>query len=224
MFMAWVEIIRRLLLRFVVIYFFCVYFLPDKVKGVLGAKKIGVLWVCRKLDTQYLRHCLVAKRQFYGTPLKVQFCPMSSTQTMKRKKDLAKLLYTKEGVTVGKELSERTGVSAQTISKWINGEGWEHLRISLVITKESELRRYYAQIKELNDAIEGRETGRRYPSSTEADTISKLTKAVKELETQVSVAEAIEVMKNFVMHVRESDFEQAKAVMDLGDAYIKSLM
>jgi len=143
---------------------------------------------------------------------------------MKRKKDLAKLLYTKEGVTVGKELSERTGVSAQTISKWINGEGWEHLRISLVITKESELRRYYAQIKELNDAIEGRETGRRYPSSTEADTISKLTKAVKELETQVSVAEAIEVMKNFVMHVRESDFEQAKAVMDLGDAYIKSLM
>lgn len=149
---------------------------------------------------------------------------MSSTENMKRKKDYAKLLYTMQGVTVGKELAERTGVSAQTISKWINSDNWEHLRISLVITKESELRRYYAQIRELNDAIEGREEGKRYPTSNEADTISKLTKAVKELETETSVAEAVEVIKNFVMHVREQDFEKAKTVMDLGDAYIKSLM
>ncbi len=153
-----------------------------------------------------------------------QICPMSSTENMKRKKDYAKLLYTMQGVTVGKELAERVGVSAQTISKWINSDNWEHLRISLVITKESELRRYYAQIKELNDAIENRKEGNRYPTSNEADTISKLTKAVKELETETSVAEAVEVIKNFVMYIREQDFEKAKIVMDFGDAYIKSLM
>lgn len=154
----------------------------------------------------------------------MQICPMSSTNNMKRKKEYAKLLYTKQGVTVGKELAERVGTSAQTISKWINKEGWESLRACLVITKDEQLRRLYGQLIELNDYIEGREAGSRYASGNEADTIIKLTKAIKQLETETSIADATEVLTNFVIHIRQDDFETAKLVMDMGDAYIKSLM
>jgi uncharacterized protein YjcR len=68
---------------------------------------------------------------------------MSKQETIQRKKDYAKLLYTVQGVTVQKELAQRSGVSEQTISKWIRAEKWEQIRASIIITKEEELKRLY---------------------------------------------------------------------------------
>jgi transcriptional regulator with XRE-family HTH domain len=154
----------------------------------------------------------------------VQICRMPTRETIQRKKDYAKLLYTTQGVTVGKELAERAGVSEQSISKWRNEENWEHLRASVIITKESEIKRFYAQIVELNDHIDAREKGHRFANSKEADVQLKLTAAVKNLETETSVAEAIEVLKNFIQHVRQYDYEQAMAITTAADGYVKTLM
>ena len=146
---------------------------------------------------------------------------MGNKESIERKKNYAKLLYTVEGVTVGKELAERVGVSTVTISKWINSEDWEHLRASVIITKESELRRLYMQ---LNDTIFTRPKGERFASNKEADTLIKLTAAVKQLETDTSIAEAIEVVKKLINHIRQDDYKKAQEVTVFADAFIKSLL
>lgn len=154
----------------------------------------------------------------------VQICLMATKDTIQRKKDYAKLLYTVEGVTVQKELSERVGISLVTINKWVNKENWESLRASVIITKENELKRMYMQITELNDAIMARPKGERFASSKEADILVKLTAAVRELETDTSVADTIEVLKNFINNIREDDYAQAKKITALADVFIKSLL
>ena len=143
---------------------------------------------------------------------------------IQRKKDYAKLLYTVEGVTVQKELADRVGVSAVTMTKWVKEEGWEARRASIIITKEAELGRLYQQITELNDHIMAKPQGQRFANSKEADTLTKLTAAVRQLETETSLADTIEVMKDFINHIREDDFEKAKEVTALADVYIKSKM
>lgn len=149
---------------------------------------------------------------------------MGKTESMQRKQDYAKLLFTVQGVTVGKELAQRVGVSEVTISKWRNAEGWEQLRASVIITKEAELRRLYMQLTELNDYIFSRDKGSRFASSKESDTLVKLSAAIKQLETDTSVAETMEVLKNFIIHVREDDFTKAQEITQLADVFIKSLI
>lgn len=144
-----------------------------------------------------------------------------------QKKDYAKLLYTIEGVTVQKELAERVGVSPQTINKWVNEDDklWDRLRQSIIITKESELRRLYMQIQELNDAIEDRPKGQRYSNSKEADVLVKLTAAVRQLETDTSIADVMEVLKKFLSFTRSlKDAEYLKELTALADNFIKSLI
>ena len=145
-------------------------------------------------------------------------------ETIQRKKEYAKLLFTTQGVTVQKELAERVGVSAVTMNKWVHEEGWESLRASVILTKENELHRFYMQVTELNDFIQLKEAGQRFANSKEADTLVKLSGAIRQLETDTSVADTIEVLKNFIHHIREDDYAKAKEVTRLGDVFIKSII
>jgi transcriptional regulator with XRE-family HTH domain len=150
---------------------------------------------------------------------------MGQNITIAQKKEHAKLLYTVEGVTVGKELAERVGVSAQTISKWINSEDWEALRSSVLLTKEAELRRLYRRFTFLNDLIEKREIEEQKPvSNSEADSLVKISAAIKNLETDVSASESMEVLKNFINSVRPHNLELAKQMTKYADIFIKSLL
>lgn len=150
---------------------------------------------------------------------------MGQKNTIKQKQEHAKLLYTVEGVTVGKELAERVGVSPQTISKWINSEPWEELRSSILLTKDSELRRLYRRFTFLNDHIEQREINERKPvGNAEADSLVKISAAIKNLETDVSAAEAIEILKNFINAVRTHNLDLAKQITKEADHFIKTLI
>ena len=146
-----------------------------------------------------------------------------STESNAQKKEHAKLLYI-DGCTVGKELAKRVGVSAQTISKWINenDKQWERLRQSTLITKEVEIRRLYEQLTELNDHIAAKEKGKRFADSKEGDVLSKLSKSIKELETETSLAEIMEVMKNFLVFARTIETESIQKIISLADQFVKS--
>lgn len=150
---------------------------------------------------------------------------MAEKQSIAQKKEHAKLLYTVEGLTVGKELAERVGVSPQTISKWINSEEWEMIRASLIMTRESELRRLYRRLTFLNDTIEEREVKEKKPiTNAEADTLVKISASIRNMETDVSVSEAIEVLKNFINSVRSNNLALAKIMTVEADHFIKSLL
>ncbi len=141
--------------------------------------------------------------------------------TNEQKKDWAKMLYTKETLTQA-EIAERVGVSRITVNNWINKGSWEQLKASITITREEQLKNMYRQLAELNDAISKKPSGERYPNTAEADTISKLSNAIKKMETEVGLADIISVFTDLLKWVRSYDPTQAKEITPLLDAYVKS--
>ena len=139
------------------------------------------------------------------------------------KKDWAKLLFIRENLTQ-KEIACKVGVAEKTMSKWVNENNWEQLRSSVIITKSEELRRIYMQINELNSMIFNRDEGQRFANSKEADTLNKLAATARALETEVAIADIIEVFKRFTEWVRSIDLEKAKEIIRLEDDYIRSIL
>jgi len=136
------------------------------------------------------------------------------------KKEFAKLLFTKEKLS-SKEVADRANIPLRTIQEWIRKEKWEDFRTTLIMTKEEELRRLYAQLRELNDMIEGKPEGQRYANTKEADTLVKITSAIRQLETETSVAAIIDVAQAVVKWTRSFDIEKSKELTNLFDAFIK---
>lgn len=141
--------------------------------------------------------------------------------TNEQKKELAKLLYTRENITTQKVISERVGVSQNTVSKWVKEGNWERIRTSIVFTKDEQLRELYDQFTLLNEAIRD---GVGYPDSKQADVLSKLTKSISQLETETGIHDAIDVGMKFIVFVQSLDLELSKSITVYFDNYLKMLM
>ncbi len=76
----------------------------------------------------------------------------------------------------------------------------------------------------INKAIEERPEGERFATSAEADIIGKLSKSIKQMETEVGIADVISVMTRFIDFLRPIDIEKAKEATRLADAFIKSIL
>ena len=135
--------------------------------------------------------------------------------TNEQKKAWAKTLYTRETLTQA-EIAERVGVSRVTVNNWIGKGNWEQLKASITITREEQLKNLYRQLAELKPE------GERFPNAAEADTISKLSNAIKKLETEVGLADIISVFSDLLKWVRTYDSTQAKEITPLLDAFVKS--
>ena len=107
-------------------------------------------------------------------------------------------------------------------NNWIGKGNWEQLKASITITREEQLKNLYRQLAELNNAIMGKPEGERFPNAAEADTISKLSNAIKKLETEVGLADIISVFSDLLKWVRTYDSTQAKEITPLLDAFVKS--
>ena len=140
-----------------------------------------------------------------------------------QKKEWAKLLYTRENLTQ-KEIAQKVGSSQVTIGKWVKKEGWDKLRQSMLITRETQLNRLYMQLDELNTVIMDREEGRRFPDYKEADAISKLTNAIKTMETEASIADIVEVGKRLLNWLRPISPEKTIEVARIIDDFIKDIL
>jgi len=142
--------------------------------------------------------------------------------TRKQKKELAKQLYLKSQMNQ-KEIAASVGVTEKTLSTWINDkeEKWELLKSSFIITKEQELRRIYIQINELNTMIENKETGKRYATPSESDTLSKLAATARNLEHETSVDVIINVFIEFSEFLKQVDPFKSKEIITFQDAFIK---
>jgi uncharacterized protein YjcR len=143
--------------------------------------------------------------------------------TRQQQKDYAKQLFLNEPGITQAEIAERVGVSKNTVCKWVNDGKWEEFKTSLLVEKDTQLAQLYRQLKQINDIVEGRDEGKRYPLPNEADTISKITKAIKSLETETNTAEKIATGKEFLSFIRKTtDLETSKLVARLFNDYLKS--
>ncbi|WP_304708416.1 YfeC-like transcriptional regulator [uncultured Rikenella sp.] len=141
-------------------------------------------------------------------------------QTRQQRKDFAKTLYLSEREITQKEIAARVGVTEATVSKWVREEQWERLKISVVGGREELLGWLHAQLNAIREAVSGREKNN-FVSSREADTITKLTNAIKKLETETNIAHKVEVAQQFLVWLRANDPEKAMEFLPLFDAFIK---
>lgn len=143
--------------------------------------------------------------------------------TNQQKKDWAKTLYLRENLTQ-QEIADRVGVSRVSVSNWIRTGKWEEQRTALTLTREEQVRALYRQVAAINKAIEERPEGERFATTTEADIIGKLSKSIKQMETEVGIADIVSVSTKFIEFLRPIDLEKAKEVTRLVDAFIKSVL
>jgi predicted transcriptional regulator len=145
---------------------------------------------------------------------------MMADLTREQKKEWAAILFLKENLTQ-QEIAEKVGTTRQTISKWVNSEKWEERKAGITLTREEQIKNLYRQVAEINDVISGREKGQRYATTLEADTLSKLSGAIKKMETETGIAEMISVATRFVEFLRPVDLDKAKEFTRLFDLFIK---
>ncbi len=141
--------------------------------------------------------------------------------TTQQKKSWAQTLYMKENLTQ-QEIADRVGVSRATVNKWIRDGKWEEHKAGLTITREQQIANLYRQVAEINRTIEGRPEGERFATVSEADTLVKLSSAIRKMETDAGIADTISVLTQFINFVRPADLEKAKDLTRLADAFIKS--
>lgn len=139
------------------------------------------------------------------------------------KKDIAKSLYLNGNYTQ-EEIADKVGSTRQTVSRWIKDGAWEELKASITITPAQILSGLNRQIIEINNNINEREEGKRFATVTEADTLSKLASAIKKIETDVGIADIVDVGIRFTNWLRPLDLDKAKEFNDLLDAFLKDQM
>lgn len=159
--------------------------------------------------------------------------PQRTSNAAKRKQ--AKDLYCRYSLQQ-REIARILGVTEKTISKWKSTENWDRERAAYTTTKESELRRIYGQLANLNNEIENRtasEGQAGIPSSKEADIQSKLSSSIRTLENDAGAAATVDVAVAFTTWCKGRSIDIAplvagklsfsQMVCDELDMYIKGL-
>ncbi|MBS0647382.1 MAG: DDE transposase family protein [Verrucomicrobia bacterium] len=123
-----------------------------------------------------------------------------------------------------KEIAEITETSEKTLSTWKKEDDWESLKESLLTTRENELRRLYKMLRVLNDAIDDKAAGNIPINSKEADSVLKLTAAIRNLELETSIADKVEVATAFIDYIRKDDLEMSKKIANLFDGFLKQFV
>lgn len=148
---------------------------------------------------------------------------MAKNLSTTQKKEWAKTLYLKENLTQ-QEIADRVGVARITVNRWIADGKWEVQKAGLTLTREEQIANLYRQVSEINRKIADKPEGERFASNAEADILGKLSAAIKKMETDVGIADIISVQTKFIEFLRSIDFEKAKELTQLSDAFIKSLL
>jgi DNA-binding XRE family transcriptional regulator len=140
---------------------------------------------------------------------------------MQQKKDKARQLY-QSGHFTQKEIAEMVDVSEKTISKWANApdDNWEDMKTSLLTTKANELRRLYRFLKSINDKVDEDIASGRKADNKDADIIIKYSAAIKNLETETSIAEKVEVIMELLNMITKEDPEFSKTLAKWCDIFI----
>jgi len=150
---------------------------------------------------------------------------MARDLTTSQKKELAKTLYldSNSRLTI-QELAAKVGVSRNTMSKWINAENWDELKAGITIMPSEQIKMWNRQIMEINNKIAGRPEGQRFANNAEADTLVKLSTAIKKIKTESNISDVIAVSIEVTQFIGKFDFDFAKKVAEYFDKFIAQKM
>lgn len=137
--------------------------------------------------------------------------------TSKQKKELAQVLFLQTDSTQ-KEIALKVGVAEKTLSNWVTKENWNNLKKSLLTTKNEILRNLYDMLDKINKKLKEEDS---YGDSKIADMYVKYTASIKNLETETSIAQIIEVARMFTSWLQNIDPQLTLKVLNNFDGFIK---
>lgn len=138
----------------------------------------------------------------------------STREEIERKRRLAFTLFVDNGFEQ-KVISEITGISEVSISKWKKEMKWEEERRVAIMGPDKQMRRIMRIYDAMLTTIESRPTPNNVPNSKEADILNKMADTVKKLTSDLTFFVKAEVGKQFITYVQESH-GQAKAIECVG--------
>ena len=118
---------------------------------------------------------------------------MNKTE-LERKKSLARTLY-----MAGKEqaeIAEQVEISRQTISKWVNSEGWKEQRAAISVTRPELVNKLLLTIDTLITQVNSSEDPQLIAGL--GDRLAKLSAVIEKLDKKANVVDAIEVFMAFL--------------------------
>ena len=129
-----------------------------------------------------------------------------------------------QGTLNQKQIATKVGTSEKTMSKWVASENWDKLRKSLLITKEENIRWLYDKLDALKKKVDkdsdNKEGG--VLDSKDADTLIKITAAIKNLETQdITTSEIFAVAKKAIEFAQDNHPENVNLLLEIFDGLIK---
>lgn len=137
------------------------------------------------------------------------------------KQYMAKILYTKEKLEQ-KIIAKKVGVSEPTISKWVNDFNWKSLRNRLLVGKEEILNGLYEEMQEMQEYIKAKKAGERFSDSKMADAKLKITASIRNLETELAIADLVESGIRFIKYLQQvGTLQQVMDFSDLWNGFIQ---
>ena len=135
-------------------------------------------------------------------PKKAATTHTSKTAAMQQKREYAELLYCHLNLAQN-VVAVKAGVSAKTINQWVDKYAWDKVRKQMFTTRESMLRRMYDMLDSAIADIDGR-----VANSKEADAILKLTAAIKNLESELNIADIITTGMAFIKYLQQHESQE----------------
>ena len=117
-----------------------------------------------------------------------------------------------------KEIATKVGISERTMSKWATEGNWETKRKSTITLKSEVLRNLYNVLDKISKKLKDEDS---IGDSKIADMYVKYTASIKNLETETSTAQIIEVARMFVTYEQSIDPAFALKVLNEFDQFIK---
>jgi hypothetical protein len=130
-------------------------------------------------------------------------------------KAYAKLLYTRHDNTP-LEAALAANVSEADVRDWIRTDSWNDIKRSLLTSRTSQLEMMYIALESTTGKIKAGEMPLK-----EMDNMVKVTAAIKNLNTELSIATIIEVAEMFTSWLLKKDIAFAKSVTKQLDMFIR---
>lgn len=132
----------------------------------------------------------------------------------------ARNLYFQSDLTRA-QLAQQVGVSEKTIYLWTKQGDWQRLRSGSRLMPSMLVEHFCAQVQELNEAIQSRPPGQRYPSPQEAETQRKLVVTAERIKKKGTQGEYMELMQKFMTWLMPKGNGFVQVFTDLADEFLK---
>lgn len=136
------------------------------------------------------------------------------------KRDLARIMFVTGDMTA-KQIAEAIDVQEKTVGGWRAADNWDEEKTIRNVSPLALIKRLNESIASILDSAVTEEGKKRALTSAESDTISKLSRAIKNFRNSIDPQTVMEVLYGYTAWLSSHDLPLAKLVADKNILYVQ---